>query len=60
MLDHLFCGEVVPNAQAKPPLVQLEAVSLHPITCNLRKQTNFILTAFSFKVVGENNEVSLE
>lgn len=35
--DHRFRAEIVPNVQSKPSLVQLETVSMHPITYHLRK-----------------------
>lgn len=35
--DHGFRAEIVPNVQSKPSLVQLETVSMHPITYHLRK-----------------------
>lgn len=37
-------------------LAQLEAVSSHPITCRLRKETDTLLTATFFQVVVESDE----
>ena len=58
MLDNPFGEESFPNIQSKPPLVQLEAVSSHPIDCYLGEETNTHLTATSFQVVVEGDEVS--
>ncbi|KAK4818705.1 hypothetical protein QYF61_017926, partial [Mycteria americana] len=40
MLDNPSSEEIFPNIQPKPPLVQLEAISSHPITCYLGKETD--------------------
>ena len=58
MLDNPFGEEVFPNIQSKPPLVQLEAVSSHPITCYLGEETNTHLATTSFQVVIESDKVS--
>jgi len=42
MLDYPFGEEFFPNIQSKPSLVQLEAVSSHPVACYLRDQGKFI------------------
>jgi len=54
-----FHAEILPNVQCKPLLEQFEDAFLHPVICHLRKETNNLLTATSFQVVGENNEHSL-
>ncbi|KAK4832175.1 LOW QUALITY PROTEIN: hypothetical protein QYF61_020955 [Mycteria americana] len=40
MLDNPLGEEFFPNIQAKPPLVQLEAISSYPITCYLGEETD--------------------
>ncbi|KAK4817196.1 hypothetical protein QYF61_003589 [Mycteria americana] len=40
MLDNPFSEEKFPNIQSKPPLAQLEAISSHPITCDLGEETD--------------------
>jgi len=40
MLDNAISKEFFPNIQSKPPLVQLEAISSHPITCYLGEETD--------------------
>ncbi|KAK4826194.1 hypothetical protein QYF61_006138 [Mycteria americana] len=49
MLDNPFSEEKFPNIQSKPPLVQLEAISSHPITCYLGEETNTHFTTTSFQ-----------
>jgi len=39
-LDNSFSEEIFPNIQSKPPHAQLEAISSHPITSYLGKETN--------------------
>ncbi|KAK4831743.1 LOW QUALITY PROTEIN: hypothetical protein QYF61_018873 [Mycteria americana] len=58
MLDNPFGEDIFPNIQSKPPLVQLEAISSHPITCYLGEETNTHLATTSFQVVVESNKVS--
>ncbi|KFQ12459.1 Ryanodine receptor 3, partial [Leptosomus discolor] len=50
--------EISPNVQSKPPLLQLEAISSHPITCYLGEETNPHLTTTSFQVLVESDKVS--
>jgi len=40
MLGNSFSGEIFPNIQSKPPLVQLEASSSCPIASYLGEETN--------------------
>ncbi|KAK4828611.1 hypothetical protein QYF61_000063 [Mycteria americana] len=49
MLDNPFGEEVFPKIQSKPPLVQLEAISSHTITCYLGKETDSHLSTTSFQ-----------
>jgi len=58
MPDHSFSKEIFPNIQSKPPLMQYEAISSHPIISYLREETNTCLTTTSFQVVVESNKVS--
>ncbi|KAK4829457.1 LOW QUALITY PROTEIN: hypothetical protein QYF61_004675, partial [Mycteria americana] len=58
MLDNPFSEVKFPNIQSKPPLVQLEAISSHPITCYLGAETDPHLTTPSFQVVVESDKVS--
>ena len=58
MLDNPFGEEILPNIQSKLPLVQLEAVSSHSITCSLGQEPNTHLATASFQVVVESNKVS--
>ncbi|KAK4815671.1 hypothetical protein QYF61_005417 [Mycteria americana] len=47
-----------PNIQAKSPLVQLEAISSHPMACYLGKETDSHLSTTSFQVAVESDKVS--
>ncbi|KAK4831675.1 hypothetical protein QYF61_018672 [Mycteria americana] len=58
MLDNTFGEEIFPDIQSKHPLAQLEAVSSHPITCYLGKETDPHLSTTSFQGVVESNKVS--
>jgi len=58
MPDHSFSKEIFPNIQSKCPLVQLEAISSHPITSDVGEETNTCLITTSFQVVLESNKVS--
>ncbi|KAK4824291.1 LOW QUALITY PROTEIN: hypothetical protein QYF61_013036 [Mycteria americana] len=58
MVDNPFSEVKFPNIQSKPPLVQLEAISSHPITCYLGEETDPHLSTPSFQVVVESNKVS--
>ncbi|KAK4806930.1 hypothetical protein QYF61_012651 [Mycteria americana] len=49
MLDSPFSDYIFPNIQSKPPLVQLEAISSHPITHYLGEETDPHLTTTSFQ-----------
>jgi len=55
MPDHSFSEEIFPNIQSEPPLMQLEAISSHPIAGYLGEGTNTHLTTTSFQVVVEGN-----
>ncbi|KAK4823681.1 hypothetical protein QYF61_005652 [Mycteria americana] len=58
MLDNPFSEVKFPNIQSKPPLVQLEAISSHPIACYLGEETDPHLSTTSFQVLVESNKVS--
>ena len=58
MPDHSFSKEIVPNIQSKPPLIQLEAISSHPIANYSGEETNTHLATISFQVAVESNKVS--
>ncbi|KAK4816266.1 LOW QUALITY PROTEIN: hypothetical protein QYF61_014338 [Mycteria americana] len=58
VLDNPFSGEKFPNIQSKPPLVQLEAISSHPITCYLGEEADPHLSTTSFQVVVGSKKVS--
>jgi len=60
MANNPFFEEILSDTQSKPPLAQLEAVSSHPITCHLRKETDTLLSTTSFQVVVESSEVSCQ
>ncbi|KAJ7423221.1 hypothetical protein BTVI_10719 [Pitangus sulphuratus] len=60
MLDNPFSEEIFPNIQSKPPLVQLEAISSHPVTCYLGEETDTHLSVTSFQVVVESDKVTPE
>lgn len=57
MPNHVFHAEIL-DMQSKSPVVQYETTTSHPITCLLRKETDTLLTATSFQVVVESDEVS--
>ncbi|KAK4826227.1 hypothetical protein QYF61_006268 [Mycteria americana] len=50
MLDNPFSEVKFPNIQSKPPLVQLEAISSHPIACYLGEETDPHLATTSFQL----------
>ncbi|PKU44867.1 ryanodine receptor hypothetical protein [Limosa lapponica baueri] len=58
MLDNPFCEEIFPNSQSKPPLEQLDAISLCFITCYLGEETDLHLTTTSSEAVVEINKIS--
>jgi len=58
MLDNPFGGEIFPNIQSKPALVQREVGSSCPITCYLGEETNTHPTATFLQVVLESDKVS--
>ncbi|KAK4817682.1 LOW QUALITY PROTEIN: hypothetical protein QYF61_024911 [Mycteria americana] len=58
MLDNPFSEVKFPNIQSKPPLVQLEDILSHPITCYLGEETDPHLSTTSFQVVVESDKVS--
>ncbi|KAK4816696.1 LOW QUALITY PROTEIN: hypothetical protein QYF61_020580 [Mycteria americana] len=49
MLDNPYSEVKFPNIQSKPPRVQLEAISSHPITCYLGEETDPHLSTTSFQ-----------
>ena len=55
VLNLLICEEILPDVQSKPSLAQLEAISLHPITCNLRKEARTHLATASSQTVAASN-----
>jgi len=57
MSEPSFSEEIFPNTQSKPPLVQLKAISSHPITRYLGEETTTCLTTTSFQVVVESDKV---
>jgi len=50
MLDHSFSNKIFPDIQAKPPLMQLEAISSCPSANYLGEETNTHLTTNAFQV----------
>lgn len=46
------------NAYSKPPLVQIETISSHPITFYLREETDPHLATTSFEIVVDSDKVS--
>jgi len=58
MSDHSFSKEIFHNIQPKPPLMQPEATSSHPIASYLGEETNLNLTTTSFQVAVESDKVS--
>jgi len=58
MSDHSFSKAIFPNVQSKPPQMQLEAISSHPIASYLGEETNTRLTTISFQVAVESDKVS--
>ncbi|KAK4823872.1 hypothetical protein QYF61_007628 [Mycteria americana] len=50
--------EILPNIQAKPLLMQLEAISSCPMACYLGQETDTHLATTSFQVVVESDKVS--
>ncbi|KAK4819568.1 LOW QUALITY PROTEIN: hypothetical protein QYF61_007079 [Mycteria americana] len=58
MLDNPFGEDIFPNTQSNPPLAQLEAISSHPITFYLGKETDTHLATASFQVAVESDKVS--
>lgn len=44
-------GKIIPDIQANPPPVQIEAISLCPITSYLRKEMDALLTVTFLQVV---------
>lgn len=55
MLDHSLHKETLPNIPSKPPLAQLETISLHSIYSYLRQETDTLLATTSFQVVVERD-----
>jgi len=40
MCYHCFQEEMFPNIQPEPPMVQLKAITFHPVTCYLGGDTS--------------------
>lgn len=57
MPDNPFSEESFHYIQAKPYLVQPEAISSCPILCYLREETAFHLTTAFFQAAVESNKV---
>ena len=57
MPDHSFSEEMIPNIQSTPPLMQLEAISSHPIASSLGEETNTCLTTTSLQVIVQSDKV---
>lgn len=59
---HLLHEEILLNVESKPTLMQLfccKTISVHPITCHLRRETSALLSAgIPFQVVVKSDEVS--
>jgi len=49
VLNSPFCKEVFPDIQPKLTLVQLEAISPHPVTRHQWEETNPTLSAITFQ-----------
>ena len=47
-----------PDIQPKLTLVQLETISLRPVTCHQREETSPALTVSTFQILEEGNKVS--
>ena len=58
VLNNPFCKEVFPDIQTKLTLMQLEAVSPHPVTCHQWEETNPALSVSIFQILEESNKVS--
>jgi len=56
-LTALSVEEIFPNIQSEPPLMQLEAISSHPIASYLGEETKTCLTTISFQVDAESKKV---
>ena len=57
-LDHSLHEEILPNIKSKAILAQLEAISMCPVICLLRRDTDMHLATASFQVVLANGEVT--
>jgi len=57
MLDNFFSKDIFPNIQSKSSLVQLEAVSPCPVTCDLGENNTTHLAITSFQIVVESDKV---
>lgn len=49
MVDNPFSEEILPDTQPEPPLVQIEAISSHLVTCYLGDEADTHLTTTSFQ-----------
>ncbi|NXW30337.1 TRIPB protein, partial [Phaetusa simplex] len=56
--DHSFSKVILPNISSKPALPQLQTISSGPVIIHLGEEANPHLSATSFQVVVEGNEVS--
>lgn len=49
MVDNPFSEEILPDSKPEPPLVQIEAISSHLVTCYLGDEADAHLTRPSFQ-----------
>ena len=60
MPSQSFRGLILPRIQSEAPMVQIEAITSHPITSYLGKEANLQLITASFQVIVESSKVSPE
>lgn len=60
MLNLLFNKEILPDAQPKPPLAQLQAISSFPVPDCLGEEANPHLDTISFQAIVGSNKVTSE
>lgn len=60
MSNHCFCEEIPPNVQTNPSLMELDAVSSHPVASSLGEETDPRLPTTSFRRPVESGEVRPE
>ena len=57
VLNNPFCKDIFPDIQPKPCLVQLEAISPHPVAYHQWEETNSALTVSTFQILEESSKV---